>query len=202
MNKNKPQRDAIDNEIKRFAVEIEREQNKGKNLDTFEKAIKHFAHWNPYDQNEYSRFFDSVWVFGIDKGFDIVIGNPPYIQLQDNHGELADLYSNTGYECFVRYGDIYQLFYERGYKLLKENGHFLTAKSNSFIIPAFLAEYAQPLTAPSESLGRIFGGEYNPNGRLTAVANPRNGFAFMPRADPVPEAVPCTRATTIPGIEP
>lgn len=35
--------------------------------------------WNPYDQNGKSSFFDPEWMFGIKNGFDIVIGNPPYI---------------------------------------------------------------------------------------------------------------------------
>ena len=47
--------------------------------DGWEDATsKRLASWNPYDQNTSSDFFDSEWVFGIPKGFDIVIGNPPY----------------------------------------------------------------------------------------------------------------------------
>ena len=34
----------------------------------------------PYDQNATADWFDSEWMFGITKGFDVVIGNPPYIQ--------------------------------------------------------------------------------------------------------------------------
>jgi len=36
------------------------------------------ANWNPYDQNASATFFDPEWMFGIEDGFDIVIGNPPY----------------------------------------------------------------------------------------------------------------------------
>lgn len=39
------------------------------------------AKWDPYDQNTSSPFFDTEWMFDITKGFDIVIGNPPYYQL-------------------------------------------------------------------------------------------------------------------------
>ena len=38
------------------------------------------ADWNPYDQNASSPFFDAEWMFGIDDGFNIVIGNPPYVR--------------------------------------------------------------------------------------------------------------------------
>lgn len=54
---------------------------------------KQLAAWNPYDQNAVAEFFDPAWMFGVNDGFDIVIGNPPYIQLQNNGGELAQLYA-------------------------------------------------------------------------------------------------------------
>ena len=67
-------------------------------------------------------------------GFDVVIANPPYVQLQRNHGELANLYQNAGYATFARTGDIYQLFYERGFQLLKSDGGLLAyISSNSWL---------------------------------------------------------------------
>jgi len=38
------------------------------------------AHWNPYDLNRVAGFFDPKWMFEVDDGFDVVIGNPPYIK--------------------------------------------------------------------------------------------------------------------------
>ena len=67
-------------------------------------------------------------------GFDVVIANPPYVQLQRNSGELANLYQNVGYATFARTGDIYQLFYERGFQLLKADGGLLAyITSNSWL---------------------------------------------------------------------
>ena len=94
---------------------------------------KQLAAWNPYDQNAVSPFFDPEWMFGVADGFDIVIGNPPYIQLQNNSGELAKLYENCGYSTFARTGDIYCLFYERGWQLLKKNGHLCYITSNKWM---------------------------------------------------------------------
>ena len=37
--------------------------------------------WDPYDKNRSAEFFDAEWMYGIKDGFDIVIGNPPYVQL-------------------------------------------------------------------------------------------------------------------------
>ena len=94
---------------------------------------KQLAAWNPYDQNAVAEFFDPAWMFGVNDGFDIVIGNPPYIQLQNNGGELAQLYAPCNYKTYARTGDIYCLFYERGYQLLKPNGHLCYITSNKWM---------------------------------------------------------------------
>ena len=61
-------------------------------------------------------------------GFDVVIGNPPYVQLQ-SMGEMSDVYAKCGYKTYNRSADLYCLFTERGYDLLKEGG------LQSFIMP-------------------------------------------------------------------
>lgn len=66
-------------------------------------------------------------------GFDVIIGNPPYIQLQKNHGFLANLYEDKGYETFERTGDIYSLFYEKGINLLKVDGYLNYITSNKWL---------------------------------------------------------------------
>ena len=85
-------------------------------------------------------------------GFDIVIGNPPYIQLQDNGGSLAKFYERGGYETFARTGDIYCLFYERGWQLLKQGGHLCFITSNKWMragygekTRAFFAQKTNPM---------------------------------------------------------
>ena len=66
-------------------------------------------------------------------GFDVVISNPPYVQLERNGGELANLYRSVGYTTFATRGDIYQLFYERGCQLLKpDHGLLAYITSNSW----------------------------------------------------------------------
>ena len=44
---------------------------------------KQLAAWNPYDQNAVAEFFDPAWMFGVNDGFDIVIGNPPILRGRD-----------------------------------------------------------------------------------------------------------------------
>ena len=103
------------------------------NEDFAPEDAQQLAAWNPYDQNAESPFFDPAWMFGVNDGFDIVIGNPPYIQLQNNGGELAKLYESCGYKTYAKTGDIYCLFYERGYQLLKPNGHLCYITSNKWM---------------------------------------------------------------------
>jgi adenine-specific DNA-methyltransferase len=85
--------------------------------------------FNPYDQNNAASWFDLEWMFGLNDGFDVVIGNPPYVQLQKEGGLLAKKYEKQGYETFVKTGDLYSLFYEKGMELLKNNSilNFITS---------------------------------------------------------------------------
>ena len=74
---------------------------------------------------DWQKEFPQVFAKG---GFDVVIGNPPYVQLQ-SMGAMSDVYAQCGYETYNKSGDIYCLFTERGYNLLKEGG------VQSFIMP-------------------------------------------------------------------
>ena len=78
-------------------------------------------------------WFHDVFSRPSKEGFDIVIGNPPYIQLQNDGGELAKLYEKSKYSTFARTGDIYCLFYERGWQLLKKDGHLCYISSNKWM---------------------------------------------------------------------
>ena len=91
------------------------------------------ASWARYDTHAVAEWFSPERMFGIRDGFDIVIGNPPYIQLQKNRGALGRLYQDAGFETFARTGDIYCLFYERGVKLLADNGHLCYITSNKWM---------------------------------------------------------------------
>ena len=86
---------------------------------------KQLAEWNPYDQNAVSPFFDPEWMFGVADGFDIVIGNPPYISTKGVTVEDKKKYE----EEFGFSDDTYNLFTFKGMSLLKEGG------SLSYIIP-------------------------------------------------------------------
>jgi hypothetical protein len=65
-------------------------------------------------------------------GFDMMIGNPPYIQLQ-KMGLESETLEKQGFETFAKTGDIYQLFYELGVNLLRNDGQLCFITSNKWM---------------------------------------------------------------------
>jgi TaqI-like C-terminal specificity domain/Eco57I restriction-modification methylase len=125
-------------EHKKQLADLKVSYEKLKELDT--RNDKPFFLWK--------LFFADVFVEG---GFDIMIGNPPYIQLQKMIAD-ADVLENASYETFTRTGDIYCLFYEQGNKLLKPDGTLCYISSNTWMRTKFgealrnyLAEQTNPV---------------------------------------------------------
>ena len=126
-------------------------ENEGFPHETIEKI----AHWDPYNQNASADFFDPEWMFGIRDGFDVVIGNPPYIQLQKDGGRLGRLYAPCNFDSFTRTGDIYCLFYEKANQLSKKGGHVCFITSNKWMRAAYgkkLRDYFIEHTQPVQLL--------------------------------------------------
>jgi len=63
-------------------------------------------------------------------GFDIVIGNPPYIR-QEQLSEFKPLWQRN-FECYDGVADIYVYFFERGLQLLKEGGFLAYISPNKY----------------------------------------------------------------------
>ncbi len=97
------------------------------------------AKWNPYNTNLAADFFDPGWMFGIKDGFDISIGNPPYVR-QEEIKEFKPLFKEQ-FECFTGVADLYVYFYERSFQILKIGGVLSFISSNKY----FRAGYGQLL---------------------------------------------------------
>ena len=82
--------------------------------------------------------------------FDAIIGNPPYIQLQ-KMGAESDALQQMEYETYAKTGDIYSLFYELGYDILKPKGILTFITSNKWMRAAY-----------GESLRKFFAEKTNP----------------------------------------
>jgi hypothetical protein len=63
-------------------------------------------------------------------GFDVVIGNPPYVR-QEKIKEIKP-YLKENYEVYTGIADLYVYFFEKGLKLLKNGGKFSYISSNKF----------------------------------------------------------------------
>lgn len=66
----------------------------------------------------WEREFPEVFAKG---GFDVVIGNPPYVKLEAIK-DVSEQLSKRGFETYDKRGDLYVLFVERGFQIAKEKG--------------------------------------------------------------------------------
>ena len=94
--------------------------------DSADKLVE----WEPYNATTAARFFDPKWMFGIKDGFDICIGNPPYVR-QEQIKELKPVFKQN-FQCFTGVADLFVYFFERGYKLLKTGGILSYICSNKY----------------------------------------------------------------------
>ncbi|MBN1364697.1 MAG: Eco57I restriction-modification methylase domain-containing protein, partial [Syntrophaceae bacterium] len=137
--------DRLENELKEvrknhFSARSRKEKNRLRHLDEklrnqiatllvadgwYDKSARQLANWNPYDQNTSATFFDPEWMFGIIEGFDIVIGNPPYINIKRGIEEIQ--FYQEKYKSARGQFDLFSLFIEQG---LSQSNNVLT-----YIVP-------------------------------------------------------------------
>ena len=146
----------------------ETDQGKKSNLKTqidreiqqrFKHSEKVFGYQVGFD---FRLFFSEVW--HEKGGFDVVIGNPPYVQIQKFSGQqIQKDWEKQKYKTFAKTGDIYCLFYEKGYRLLRDHGVLAFITSNKWMRAAygqklrrFFSEKTQPLTLIDFSSFHVF----------------------------------------------
>ena len=110
----------------------------GIGLDSADSA--RIAAWDPYDQNEKADWFDAEYMFGVSDGFDIVIGNPPYIS-HDKIQQEVKVSLQGNYGSYEPYADTYCYFMEKSASLLGKGGVSALITSNSYL----RAEYGAPV---------------------------------------------------------
>ncbi len=134
---------------KKLREEIAKMLQKDKNISaaTAQKLIT----YDIFSQNSKADFFDMEWMFGVKTGFDVVIGNPPYVQIQSLKKEAFEL-QKQNYATYTATADLYCVFYERGVQLLKEKGILCFITSNKWLqanygqkTRKFLVEKTNPL---------------------------------------------------------
>jgi adenine-specific DNA-methyltransferase len=105
---------------------LRREMSEVLMRDRWNTAVaRKLARWDPYDQNASADFFDPEWIFGNRLGFDIIIGNPPYVRADagERHLEMRrSIEASEQYETLWEKWDLFIPFIEKGFKLLKPGG--------------------------------------------------------------------------------
>src|ERR1035437_749416 len=120
----KTQKDEWNKKVKKLTEEI-------KKYETEIEEVKS----NKIYENAFEWRFEFPEVLNNDGdfiGFDLVIGNPPYFNLSSLNPEMLSFLSNSNYSVFTRGSDIYCLFYERGFDILKGNCCLCFITSNRF----------------------------------------------------------------------
>ena len=93
---------------------------------------ENIASWDRYDTHAVAEWFSPERMFGIRDGFDIVIGNPPYIRHEKIRALKPAL--KTQFETFfASTADISVYFYKRGEELLREQGILTYICTNKFM---------------------------------------------------------------------
>lgn len=106
-----------------------------KNTDddvTKSNRFKMLTTWDPFRSTEPAKFFDSKTMFNVEN-FPIVIGNPPYVRLQDIKEYSKELYAKLNFKTYDAYGDLYCLFIEKSVELLQINGILSFITSNKWL---------------------------------------------------------------------
>ena len=104
------------------------------------------AQWNPYDRNAVADFFDAEEMFGVKDGFDIIIGNPPYIRHQKIHHLKPALREQFG-DFFTGMADVSVYFYKRAAELLCDGGILIQISTNKFMRTGYGKNLRQFLTS-------------------------------------------------------
>ncbi|MFM9839397.1 MAG: Eco57I restriction-modification methylase domain-containing protein [Cyclobacteriaceae bacterium] len=94
--------------------------------------LEKIREWQPFEDTSCS-WFDAWWMFGIKNGFDIVIGNPPYVDIKALKPEFVKVLFKL-YGTAVNRINLYSIFIEKGHSLLKENGTLAFIIPNSILL--------------------------------------------------------------------
>jgi len=111
---------------------------------------------------DFRLIFSEVW--HEKDGFDIVIGNPPYVQIQNFSGQqIQKDWEKQKYNTFAKTGDIYCLFYEKGHRILRNGGALCFITSNKWMranygqkLRDFFSQHTNPITLIDFSSFHVF----------------------------------------------
>lgn len=145
---------------KKYATDLEK-------LQVGHQIANKIAKWNPYASNDYAEFFDPSIMFGFER-FDIVIGNPPFVESRNSlftesqknllQGQIQSLYSNDS-RFITRGSDLLTYFIERSINLIKPNGIACMITQNSWLSTDYGSKFSRFLLKYCDVL-RVIDSDY------------------------------------------
>ena len=102
-------------------------------------AAKKIALWDSFDQNSSADWFDFQYMFGVKDGFDVIIGNPPYVESRNSllSADLKDAYISQVHSDWQvklpRGSDLLIYFYARAPKFLNGLGRGCFITQNAWL---------------------------------------------------------------------
>uniref|UniRef100_UPI00352AD3C6 Eco57I restriction-modification methylase domain-containing protein n=1 Tax=Aerococcus urinaeequi TaxID=51665 RepID=UPI00352AD3C6 len=87
------------------------------------EVYQRLLEFHPFEEKS-CNWFDPWWMFGVKGGFDVVIGNPPYLRIQgirEVDSDFADKLTKT-YKSATGSFDLYGVFLEKSISLINSNG--------------------------------------------------------------------------------
>ena len=121
-------------------VEQRRHTERRRQFDASLADARKVATWDPYDLNASAAdWFDPEFMFGVADGFDVVIGNPPYVESRNSllSDKMKDAYldqvTNDWGEDLPRGSDLLIYFLARSPKLLNKLGGGCLITQNAWL---------------------------------------------------------------------
>ena len=113
------------------------------------KSAEQIAAWRPFDQNAKATWLDSRFMFNVSDGFDIVIGNPPYVESRNSllTSALKDAYGKQvrldWQSSLPRGSDLLVYFLARVPKLMNDSGAACLITQNAWLSTDYGKKFQQ-----------------------------------------------------------
>lgn len=119
-------------------------------FDDVDERSRQLKTFNPFDSHQVASFFDADNMFGIQDGFDIVVGNPPYIGLK-GHVDIFEpvKQSSLGRRFFSGKMDYFYFFFHLGLDNLKMGGTLAYITTNYFVTATYAKKLIEDLKTRS-----------------------------------------------------
>jgi type I restriction-modification system DNA methylase subunit len=163
--------------------------------DVVSDRVQQLLSYHPFNSDTPAEFFDKFEMFGLTKGFDIVISNPPYVRQE----RIKYKSSISDYSLFTSTADLYTYFFELAFANLNSDG-VLSYITSSKYGRALYGEGLRHLIATEKEINYLV--DYGDEHVFSAITNtwviqlsnrfpkPEHKFNLLGAIDAQPIAVP------------